>query len=265
MRNAWGDVPEADEAWAASARPARRPRLRTALTMLALGQALGAAADCGPAALGTSRVLTLPREAAAYGRSQHGPLPLQPGEVVITFDDGPRPASTPLVLQALKAECVRATFFMNGEPMLADAALAREVKAQGHSVGLHGFRHPHFASLPASEQLDDLRAAEAAYREVFGGRPAAYRFPFLEETPVLREALAASRYTVMSVDLGVEDWEPQSAQQIADKLAQRLAASSGGIVLLHDAQDRTAAALPLLLRTIKAQGLRVVHLQWREE
>jgi beta-galactosidase len=69
----------------------------------------------------------------------------------------------------------------------------------------------------------------------------------------------------MSVDLGVEDWEPQSAQQMADKLAQRLGASGGGIVLLHDAQDRTAAALPLLLRTIKAQGLRVVHLQWREE
>ena len=82
MRNAWGDVPEADEA-RASARTARRPRLRTAraaLAVLALGQALGAAADCGPAALGTSRVLTLPREAAAYGRSQHGPLPLQPGE-----------------------------------------------------------------------------------------------------------------------------------------------------------------------------------------
>jgi peptidoglycan/xylan/chitin deacetylase (PgdA/CDA1 family) len=236
--------------------------LRAALASLLLGTSLGATADCGADALGTARVLTLPREAAAYGRAQHAPLPLEPGEVVITFDDGPRPESTPLVLQALQAECVRATFFMVGESMLAHPALAMQVRAQGHGVGLHGFRHDHFSTLPESAQLGDLRALEAAYREVFGGQAPAYRFPFLEETPTLRAALAASRYTVMSVDLGVEDWEPQSAQQMADKLVQRLAASGGGIVLLHDAQDRTAAALPLLLRTLKTHGHRVVHLQW---
>jgi len=239
--------------------------LRVTAAALLLGSALSATAACGDDALGTARVLTLPREAAAYGRMQHAPLPLQPDEVVITFDDGPRPESTPLVLKALQAECVRATFFMVGEPMRAHAALAREVKAQGHSVGVHGWRHEHFAALTEAAQLADLRALEAAYREVLGGTAPAYRFPFLEETPFLRGALAASRTTVMSVDLGVEDWEPQTAQQMADKLTQRLAASRGGIVLLHDAQDRTAAALPLLLRTIKAHGYRVVHLQWADE
>jgi peptidoglycan/xylan/chitin deacetylase (PgdA/CDA1 family) len=239
--------------------------LRMTAAGLLMGSALGAAAACGEDALGTARVLTLPREAAAYGRAQHAPLPLAPGVVVITFDDGPRPESTPLVLKALQAECVRATFFMVGEPMRAHAALAREVKAQGHSVGVHGWRHEHFAALTETQQLADLRALEAAYREVLGGTAAAYRFPFLEETPVLRAALAASRTTLMSVDLGVEDWEPQTAQQMADKLAQRLADSGGGIVLLHDAQDRTAAALPLLLRTIKTHGYRVVHLQWADE
>jgi peptidoglycan/xylan/chitin deacetylase (PgdA/CDA1 family) len=132
-------------------------------------------------------------------------------------------------------------------------------------VGLHSFRHPHFTAMPQAEQLADLRQVEAAYREVFGGRAAAYRFPFLEETPALLAQLASSRTTVMSVDLGVEDWEPQGAQQMADKLAQRLAASNGGLVLLHDAQDQAAAALPLLLRTLKTQGYRVVHIEWTSE
>lgn len=239
---------------------------RAAFAGLLCSVALAAAAGdtpCPPDALGTSRTLTLPREAAAYGRAQHGPLPLQPGEVVITFDDGPRPESTPRVLKALQAECVRATFFMVGEPMLAHAALAREVRAQGHGVGLHGFRHSNFAALPEAGQLADLQQLEAAYRQVFGGRAAAYRFPFLAESPYLRGALAATGYTVMSVDLGVEDWEPQTAQQMADKLVQRLAAAGSGIVLLHDAQDQTAAALPLLLRTLKAGGYRVVHLEWQ--
>jgi len=248
-----------------SAPSPRRKRLRAAVAGLLCGVTVAAAggeAACPADALGTSRTLTLPREAAAYGRQQHAPLPLRAGEVVLTFDDGPRPESTPLVLKALQAECVRATFFMVGEPMLAHPELAREVRAQGHGVGLHSFRHPHLSTLPEAEQLADLQQVEAAYRQVFGGRAAAFRFPFLEETSTLRAALAGSRTTLMSVDLGVEDWEPQSAQQMADKLTQRLAASGGGIVLLHDVQDQTAAALPLLLRTLRAHGYRVVHLEW---
>jgi peptidoglycan/xylan/chitin deacetylase (PgdA/CDA1 family) len=140
------------------------------------------------------------------------------------------------------------------------------VQAQGHGVGLHGFRHPHFAELSEAEQLADLREAESAWRTVFGGTVAAYRFPFLEETPALRKALAAARITVMSVDMGIEDWLPdQGPQLLADRLVERLAASGGGIVLLHDAQDQTAAALPLLLRTLKTHGYRVVHLEWTAE
>ena len=222
-----------------------------------------AAAACNGAALGTARTLTLPRAAAAWGTAQHSALPLAPGEVVITFDDGPRPASTPRVLQALKAHCVRATFFMNGEPLLRDRALAQQVRAEGHSVGMHGFRHLAFGERPAAEQLADLDAMEAAYREVFGVPAAAYRFPYLAETPVLREALAARRITVMSVDAGIDDWLPgQTPQVLADRMAERLAGTGGGILLLHDAQDQTADALPLLLTTLKARGYRIVHLAW---
>ncbi|HJV64017.1 MAG TPA: polysaccharide deacetylase family protein [Albitalea sp.] len=221
------------------------------------------ATDCGSDALGTARVLELAHEYAAYGRVQHAGLPLAPGEVVLTFDDGPRPESTPLVLKALEAECVRASFFMVGESMLAHPGLAKEVRAQGHSVGLHGFQHLFFSKQPEDQQLADLQRVEQGYAQVFGVRAPAYRFPFLDETPFLRGALAAGGYTVMSVDLGVEDWEPQTTQQMLDKLVQRLADSNGGIVLLHDTQDRTAAALPQMLRALKEHGYRVVHLEWK--
>ena len=88
--------------------------------------AVAMAAPCGPEALGTSRTLTLPRAAGAWGTAQHAPLPgLAPKEVVLTFDDGPHPQSTPLALQALAAQCVQASFFMNGEPMAHHPDLAR--------------------------------------------------------------------------------------------------------------------------------------------
>jgi peptidoglycan/xylan/chitin deacetylase (PgdA/CDA1 family) len=231
---------------------------------LATGAATAAPA-CGPDALGTSRILNLPRAAGAWGTVQHPPLPgLAPREVVLTFDDGPRPESTPLILQALAAECVQATFFMNGEPMARHPALAQQVRDAGHSVGMHGFRHDNFAQLPAADQGRDLKAMIATYVDVLGEPPPAYRFPFLAESPVLMAALEKLGITVMSVDAGAEDWLPaQTPQMLADKLLGQLAKPGGGIILLHDAQDQTARALPFLLKTLKAQGYRVVGLRWQ--
>lgn len=221
-------------------------------------------AACGPDALGTSRTLTLKRESAAWGTAQHAALPgLAPGEVVLTFDDGPRPESTPQVLTALAGQCVLASFFMNGAPLRQHAALARQVRDAGHTVGMHGFRHDNFSQRPEAAQLADLDAMQAAYRAALGQEPAAYRFPFLAESPALLAALETRGLTVMSVDAGAEDWlSDQTPQMLADKLLGQLAKSGGGIVLLHDAQDQTAKALPFLLQTLKAKGYRVVHLRW---
>ena len=180
-----------------------------------------------------------------------------------TFDDGPRPKSTPRVLKALADQCVLASFFMNGEPLQQHAALARQVRHAGHSVGMHGYRHEHFAQLSPAEQLADLDAMVAAYRAALGAEPPAYRFPFLEETPTLLKALGERGITVMSVDAGAEDWLPdQTPQMLADKLLGQLSKSGGGIVLLHDVQDQTAREMPFLLQTLKAKGYRVVHLRW---
>ncbi|KQY82477.1 hypothetical protein ASD35_26250 [Pelomonas sp. Root1444] len=219
---------------------------------------------CAADALGTQRVLQLPREGAAYG-SPHARLPLAANEVVLTFDDGPKPGVTERVLQALKAECAKATFFMNGEPMLQNPALAQRVRAEGHTVAMHGHKHLAFGQLPAKDQLADLEAMQKAYRHVIGGDAAAWRFPFLAETPDLRDALRKQNVTVMSVDTGVEDWvQGQSPEVLAERLVKGLREKGGGVVLLHDVHDQTAAALPLMLRRLKQDGWRLVHLQWAE-
>jgi peptidoglycan/xylan/chitin deacetylase (PgdA/CDA1 family) len=238
--------------------------LKRLLAVAALCSAGLVQAACGPEALGTSRTLSLKREGAAWGKAQHAALPtLQPGEIVLTFDDGPRPESTPQVLKALADHCVLATFFVNGEPLRRHPALARQMRDAGHTLGMHGFKHEHFAQLWSAAQIADLDAMTAAYREVLGAEPASWRFPFLEETPAMRAALRERGLTVMSIDAGAEDWLPeQTPQMLADKLLGQLAKSGGGIVLLHDAQDQTARAMPFLLSTLKAKGYRVVHVRW---
>ena len=223
------------------------------------------AAECGADKLGTSRIIKLPREGALYGAHQHAALPLEKGEVVLTFDDGPEPSGTPAVLAALADQCVKATFFMIGDKLVRSPDLARRVAAEGHSAGLHSNTHPHLSELGAQQQLDDLRKNQAAYQAAFGVAAPAYRFPYLEETPTMLAALKAAKITVMSIDLGINDWLPNDTTEVLMvRLAENLTKTGRGIILMHDANGPTVKALPALLRLLKDKGYKVVHLEWEK-
>jgi len=224
-----------------------------------------ASAACGPDALGTARTLTLKREFAAYGATQHAPLPLSPGEVVLTFDDGPRPETAAQVLKALADQCAKGTFMAVGSNLAQFPDLARQELAQGHSIGLHSHTHPHPKDLSPADQLADLKRAEDAYRVVFGTAAPAYRFPFLEETPTLMSAIQAEKLTVMSIDVGIDDWQPDdTTEKLVTRLVDRLKVAGGGIILMHDANAMTAASMPALLKALKDNGYKVVHLEWEK-
>src|SRR5579872_6056601 len=111
---------------------------------LAMNAAEAAPCPGNPDALGTARVLAVDAASTPrVGRKQFPQtLPLSPGEVVLTFDDGPWPTTTERVLDALRAECVHATFFLIGKNALARPALAQRELADGHSIGYHSFSHP---------------------------------------------------------------------------------------------------------------------------
>jgi peptidoglycan/xylan/chitin deacetylase (PgdA/CDA1 family) len=222
-----------------------------------------AMAECKPDALGTSRTLTLPHSFAAYGKAQHGGLPLGPKEVVLTFDDGPRPETTPYVLDVLAKECVKATFLTVGQNLDAHPEIARSELAAGHSIGIHSYSHAHMASLSAEKQLEDQDRTKKVYLSIFGTLPSAYRFPFLEETDTLMTALNSDGMTVLSVDVGIDDWQPNDTPEILkNRLIDRLKIANGGIILFHDANEPTAKALPLLLQALKENGYKIVHLEW---
>lgn len=225
-----------------------------------------AAPACAADALGTSRTLTLKREHVGYGREQYGPLPLQKGEVVLTFDDGPLPGTIDKVLDALAAQCVKATFFMTGANLARHPELGRRVAQAGHTPALHSFAHPALASLPVAEQLADLEQGVQAFASVFGKPPAAYRFPYLAETPAILAALKETNTTVASTDLGIRDYHPNDmrTETLVGRLSAQLQQTGGGILLMHDANGPTAEALPALLKTIKDKGYKVVHLRWED-
>ena len=221
---------------------------------------------CGPDALGTSRTLTLKRQFAGYGKEQYGPLPLEKGEVAITFDDGPNPETVDKVLAALAAQCVKATFFMTGANLEKHPELGRRVAQAGHTPALHSHAHPFLSALPVPEQMADFDKGMKVFANVFGKSPAAYRFPFLEQTPAILAALKAKHMTVASIDLHIHDYgsNDQRPEVLVARLVERLEQHGGGLLLMHDANPPTAEALPALLKAIKDKGYKVVHLRWEE-
>jgi peptidoglycan/xylan/chitin deacetylase (PgdA/CDA1 family) len=218
-------------------------------------------------ALGTERVLAVTATATPrVGRKQFPTtLPLAPKEVVLTFDDGPWPGPTAKVLDALKHECVHATFFLLGRNAVAAPALAKRELAEGHTIAHHSFSHPllgHMSLAAADAEIDRGIAAveRAAYGDT-GAKPRTpfFRFPGFASSPALLERMQARGLVVFGADLWTSDWNPMSpAQELALTLA-RLDAAHGGIVLFHDTKSQTAAMLPAFLRALKARGYRIVH------
>jgi peptidoglycan/xylan/chitin deacetylase (PgdA/CDA1 family) len=226
-----------------------------------------AAQPCPPDTLGTARVIevdaaTTPR----IGRKQFPQtLPLQPKELVLTFDDGPIPATTPKVLDALKAECVHATFFLIGREAKAAPALARREAAEGHTVAHHTFSHQILSKLPfANAEAEINRGFEAddnaVYRR-YSGEPAVpfFRFPGFASTPALLDALEKRHIVVFGADVWASDWNEMDPQYELDLVLKRIEKVGRGIVLFHDSKARTARMLPSFLRELKKRGYRIVH------
>ncbi|UHC19710.1 polysaccharide deacetylase family protein [Methylobacterium currus] len=232
---------------------------------LCLPPALAAAQECGPKALGTARTLEVPFTQGPVGRASYGrTLPLDRGEVVLTFDDGPLPRRTQAVLDALKAECVKATFFVVGSMVAQFPDTLRRTAAEGHTIASHTWSHRY---------LDRVRSAEVRRDQINGGLEAVrtvltddepalspfFRFPGLGHSPALDRYAAAQKLVPFSIDVDGDDWKKISPAAVMTRVLRRLDAAGRGIILLHDIQPRTVAILPELLRRLKARQYRVVH------
>jgi peptidoglycan-N-acetylglucosamine deacetylase len=227
------------------------------------------AADCPghPNALGTSRTLVVdPRQHPRIGTMQYAEsLPLADHEVVLTFDDGPLPHNSNRILEILASQCVKATFFEIGRMAQASPEGIRKLRDAGHTIGTHTQDHPlsmnHMSIDRARQQIDQ---GIASVRAALGDSADASLAPFFRIPGLLRadnveEYLAAQGIQVWSADFLADDWHHVSSSRVYDLAIRRLEAKGKGILLLHDIQARTVAALPRILNEMKARGYRIVH------
>src|SRR5450755_4773285 len=244
-------------------------RLLAIAAFAAIVPLAAAAEPClgNPDALGTERVLKVDANSTPrVGRKSFpATLPLARKELVLTFDDGPWPGTTPKVLDALKHECVRATFFLLGRNVEAHPGIARRALAEGHSLGHHTFSHPLLARMtPAKAESEINRGIAQDEFALYGQRRSEpttpfFRFPGFAASRALLDRLQARHIVVFGADVWASDWLPMGPDQELRLILARIERIGSGIVLFHDTKAQTARMLPAFLRELKRRGYRIVH------
>ncbi|MGE0627438.1 MAG: polysaccharide deacetylase family protein [Hyphomicrobiaceae bacterium] len=227
-----------------------------------------ALANCpgNPNALGVSRTVEIDTTGGpGFGLEQYKAHDfLQPGEIVLTFDDGPWP-TTPQVLKALAHHCTKAIFFPIGKHATYHPEILKQVAAAGHTIGSHTWSHRNLGNRRVTLEIakEEIEKGFSAVKIALEGTAPApfFRFPALQDPPEYLKYLGSRNIAVFSMDLDSFDFKIRSNKGVIKSVMSKLEKKGKGIVLMHDFQKHTAAALAELLDQMKAKGYKVVHMQ----
>ena len=186
--------------------------------------------------------------------------------VALTFDDGPDPISTPLVLDALDARGAKATFFVIGKKAEAHPELVRDMLRRGHAIGLHSYEHDRLFSLrPERVVRADLERGLAVLQAITGERTSWFRPPIGHTNPILARVAEDLDLLVVGWSVSARDGTAR-AEESACLARVRSGLDDGAIVLLHDAAERADHSplaprlVPQVLAAIDDRNLTVVPL-----
>src|SRR5215213_6326781 len=193
---------------------------------------------------------------------------LRDKEVVLTFDDGPWPVNTPSVLKTLAEECTKAIFFPIGKHTSYYPEILKQVAAAGHSIGSHTWSHANLNNkkLTEPQRKEEIEKGFSAVKWALGASPAPFfRFPALQHPPELVTYLGERNVGIFSTDMDSFDFKMRKADQVVNAVMTKLKKFGKGIVLMHDFQPHTAQAVPELLKELKANGYKIVHLKAKDQ
>ena len=191
--------------------------------------------------------------------------------IALTFDDGPYPPYTDRLLDVLKAKRIHATFFLVAEQAQQYPELVRRMKAEGHTVGLHAFRHRDFLKLTEEEKRKDLEQGKKLLRDITGKNPVYWRPPHGFRDFSVMETAAAQNLTVVNWSVIPRDWTGIDSQEIFRRVMDK--AEDGSMVLLHDgdspgykaSRQATVDAVTPLIDSLWEKGYHLVSLEEYQE
>jgi peptidoglycan-N-acetylglucosamine deacetylase len=172
--------------------------------------------------------------------------------VALTFDDGPHPELTPLLLDMLAQEGVPASFFVIGSCAARSPDIVRRAFHAGHEIGNHSWTHPFLTRIPAARAAEEIARTDALLHGLTGELPNTVRPPYGAMNAEV-EDLALPR-PMLLWDVDTNDWRTRDTHAVE----RAATGGGGGIVLMHDIHSTTVAAVPAIIRDYKSRGFRFV-------
>lgn len=168
--------------------------------------------------------------------------PPRPGEIALTFDDGPNPEWTPRLLEILAKHEVKATFFMLGKFAEAQPELVRRVASAGHLIGDHSWSHPKLSMCSAKRIEEELKRTKNTLEQIVGLPVKFFRPPFGSRRPAVFRVARELGLEPVLWNVMTTDWSEPSAEKIAATLSKRVDAltrnGSAVNIVLHDGSYR---------------------------
>jgi peptidoglycan/xylan/chitin deacetylase (PgdA/CDA1 family) len=189
-----------------------------------------------------------PRAPASY-RSVNTSRPF----VALTFDDGPHPELTPQLLDILRQQGVRATFYVIGRNVDTYPEIARRIVSEGHEIANHTYNHPHLTQVGAARLDSEMTRTTDAIVRATGRRPTNMRPPYgsinarVEQSMLQKHGLDVIMWSVDPLD-----WRRPGAEVVRQRLVD--GAKPGGILLAHDIHPGTIEAMSGTISDLKAKG-----------
>lgn len=172
--------------------------------------------------------------------------------IALTFDDGPTPGVTDLILDELKRRKLHATFFMIGERIARAPDLARRVLAEGHEIGNHTFTHPKLSTL-ADEQIEaEIQKTQDIMGEVLNHRAAWFRPPYGTLRQNQAGLVARRGLGIVLWNVDSQDWSQPGEAKIAEMVLTE--SKPGSIILCHDRYEQTAHGIGPILDGLLERG-----------
>lgn len=178
--------------------------------------------------------------------------------VALTFDISWGNQTPMPVLEVLKEHEVTATFFLSGPWVKQYPEIAKQIHADGHEIGSHGYRHINYSNLSKSEVKEEVMKAHENIKEVIGVEANLIRTPNGDYSNHVIDAIHECNYEAIQWGTDSLDWMNPGVDTIIERVTKR--AHPGDIILMHasDTCKQTVEALPAIIEDLKKKGYKFV-------